>query len=216
MSRFQYSTRPKQSISSLITPRARLFADGTATRAAVAVGMYARALGKDSTVGRPPALRHVHLLNAVPAESIGSDGVGDGLAVEQEGLLVEVGDVIAGEMVVDIVGNTDLAAEEDRLLRGLDLLSAGEETARGDAVLDKGGVVGAAAELGGDGGGTVGAEEVLKLLLDGTGAGGSSQVEGVAITIIDTVDVVGARNLYKGVLAKSSSTACLCHGMLGS
>lgn len=161
----------------------------------MAVRVHARALGEDGAVGRPPPLGQVDVLDAVPAEGVGGDGVGDGLGVEQVGVVVEVGDVVAGLVVVDVVGDTRLAAEEDGLLGRLDLLGAGEETARGDAVLDEGGVVGAAGELGRDGGLAGGAEEVLELLLDGLGAGGAGEVEGAAITVVDAVDVVGAGNL---------------------
>jgi sugar/nucleoside kinase (ribokinase family) len=101
-------------------------------------------------------------------------------------------------VVVDIVGDANLATEQNSLLGGLELLSTSEETARGNTVLDEGGVVGATAELGGDGVGVVGAEEILKLLLDSTRAGGSSEVESTAITVVDSVDVVGAGNLFIG------------------
>ena len=161
----------------------------------MAVTVDARALGEDGAVSRPSALGHVDLLDRVPADGVLGDRVGDGLGVEQVRLVVQVVDVVADQVVVDVVGDAGLAAEHDGLLGRLDLLGAREDTARGDAVLDEGGVVGAAAELGGDGVGVVGAVEVLKLLLDSTGARGTGQVESAAITVVDSVDVVGAGNL---------------------
>lgn len=179
-------------IINITTP---LLGVAAAARTAVAVVMRARPLSKDSTVSSPPPLGQINLLDRVPAKRIRCDRVRNRLGVEQIRLLVQVVDVISGLVVVDIICHARLAAKEDSLLRRLDLLSAGEQTARRDAVLDEAGVVGATAEFGRDRPLTGGAEKVFKLLLDSTGAGGASEVEGTAIAVVDTIDVVGAGDL---------------------
>lgn len=146
-------------------------------------------------VGVPSPGSLVDLGQGLEALGVLGDRVGDALGVEQVGLLVEVLDVVAGKMVVDVVGNTGLAAKELGLMLGLELLGTGEETSRGDAVLDESGVVGSAAELSGDRGLAVGLEELLKVLLEDIGASRASEVEGVSITVVDAIDVVGAGNL---------------------
>jgi hypothetical protein len=168
---------------------------GVAARAgavAVAAAAAADVLGALSI---PAALVEVDLGEALPAESISGNGVGNRLGVEQEGVEGEVVDRVAGLVVVLVVSDAGLATEERGLLLSLEDLSAREETTRGDAVLDESGVVGAARELGRDGGGVLGLEEVLEVLLDQVRADRAGQVEGIAIAVVDAVDVVGAGNL---------------------
>ena len=112
----------------------------------------------------------------------------------------EVVDGVADLVVVNIISNARLAAEPLNLLLGLELLGAREEAARGDAVLDEAGVVGAAAELGGDELGVDAAEVVLEVGLDDVGAGRAGDVESVAVTVIDAKLVVGAGDLQERVL----------------
>lgn len=131
----------------------------------------------------------------LPGLGVASNRVGNGLGVDEESLLVEVVDVVANLVVVDIVSDTSLTTELLGLLLGLELLGASEETAGGNTVLDECGVVGAAAELGGDVAETLGLEEALKVLLDSVGTSRAGEVEGASITVVDTVDIVGAGNL---------------------
>lgn len=136
-----------------------------------------------------------NLGEALPGLGISSNRVSDGLGVDEEGLLVEVVDIVANLVVVDIVSDTSLATELLGLLLGLELFGAGEETAGGNTVLDESGVVGAAAELGGNVAETLGLEEALKVLLDGVGSSRAGEVEGASITVVDTVNIVGTSNL---------------------
>lgn len=141
------------------------------------------------------ALPDVDGLDVVEAQGVLGDRVGDAEGVDVVGIVVEVVDVVTNLVVVDVVGDTGLAAEELGLLVGLETLGTGEETAGGDAVLDEGGVVGAAAELGGDVVDAVAVVELLEVLLNDVGAGGTGQVEGVAITVVDAEHVVGRGDL---------------------
>lgn len=159
------------------------------------VGVLAGPLEHLGLVGVPSSGSLVDLGQSLEALGVLGDRVGNALGVEEVGLPVEVGDVIASLMVVNIVGNTGLAAEELGLLLGLELLGTGEEAARGNTVLDEGSVIRSAAELRGDIGLAVGLEELLKVLLKDVGASRASEVEGVSITVVDTIDVVGAGNL---------------------
>jgi hypothetical protein len=146
--------------------------------------------------------------DALEALGVLGNRVGDGLGVDKESLLVEVVDGVAGLVVVDVVCDTSLATELLGLLCGLELLGTGEETTGGNTVLDEGSVVGAAAELRGNGCETLGLEEALEVLLDGVRAGGAGEVESITITVVDTVDVVRAGNLgYSLVLASSNIKA---------
>lgn len=142
-------------------------------------------------VASPPSLVQVDGGEALPAGGILGDRMGNGLGVDEEGLPVEVVNSVADLVIVDVVRDTSLTAEELLLGLGLGDLSTGEETAGGDAVLDEAGVVGAARELGGDRGGALGLVEVLKVLLDDVGSGGAGEVVGGSITIVDAEDVVG-------------------------
>ena len=144
----------------------------------------------------PAALHEVDGGQGLERASILGDAVGDGLGVEEEGIPGDVVDVVAGLVVVDVVRDAGSATNGGSLLLGLDALGTGEDTARGDAVLDEGGVVRAAAELGGNGGDLGLLEELLKVLLDHVGALGAGEVEGAAITVVDAVDVVGGGNLF--------------------
>lgn len=161
------------------------------------VGVSAGTLEDLSVVGVPSSGEVVYLGNTLEALRVLGNRVGNGLGVDEESLLVEVVDGVASLVVVDVVSNTSLTAKLLGLLLGLELLSAGEETTGGNTVLDESGVVRTAAELGGDRSETLGLEELLKVLLDGVGTSGAGQVESITITIIDTVDVVGAGNHVK-------------------
>lgn len=59
----------------------------------------------------------------------------------------EVVDVVADLVVVDVISNTGLAAEQLGLRFSLEDFRTGEETTGGNAVLDKCGIVRAATEL---------------------------------------------------------------------
>lgn len=171
-----------------------LLADTTAGTA-VGVSVLAGPLEHLGLVGVPSSGSLVDLGQSLEALGVLGDRVGNALGVEEVGLSVEVGDVITGLVVVDIVGNTGLATEELGLLLGLELLGTGEETTRGNTVLDEGGVIRSAAELRGDIGLAVGLVELLKVLLKDVRASRASEVESVAITVVDTVDVVRTGNL---------------------
>ena len=143
----------------------------------------------------PAPLRLVHSRKRVEAKRVLGNGVSDALRVEQIRVVSQVVDVVALLVVVDIVRDAHLATEELSLGLGLETLGTGEETAGGDAVLDESGVVGSAAELGGNVADAVVVVEVLEVLLDDVGAGGAGEVEGVAVAVVDAVDVVGAGDL---------------------
>jgi hypothetical protein len=159
------------------------------------MAMSARSLQNRSNLRIPSSSVVSNLGQALPGLGIASNRVSNGLGVDEESLLVEVVDIIANLVVVDVVSDTSLTAELLGLLLGLELLGAGEETAGGNAVLDEGGVVGAAAEFRGDVAKTLGLEEALKVLLDGVGSSGAGEVEGASVTVVDTVDIVRAGNL---------------------
>jgi hypothetical protein len=141
----------------------------------------------------------VHSRQTRKAECILGNRVSNGLCVEQKRVKGEVVDVVALLVVVDVEGDTGLATKQLGLLLCLGHLGACKETARRDAVLNKGGVVGAAAELGGDRRNALLLEKVLKVLLDDVGAGGARQVEGATVAVVDGVNVVGGGNLRQGL-----------------
>lgn len=161
------------------------------------VGVLAGPLEHLGLVGVPSPGSLVDLGQSLEALGVLCDRVGDALGVEEIGLPVEVGDVIASLMVVDVVGDTGLAAKELGLLLGLELLGTGEETTRGNTVLNESGIIRSAAELRGNIRLAVGLEELLKVLLKDVGASRASEVEGVAIAVVDTIDVVGTGNLVQ-------------------
>lgn len=138
----------------------------------------------------PPPQGSVTLGNALESQRVLGDRVRNGLRVGQEGLLVEVFDGVTSRVVVRVEGNARLAAEESSFLFRLEFLGAGEETAGGDAVLEEGGVVGAAAEDGGNVVELLAVEEVFEVLLDGVGPGRAREVEAAAVTVVDAQDVV--------------------------
>lgn len=107
----------------------------------------------------------------------------------------EVVDSVARLVVVDVVGDTRFAAEPLSLLLGLELLGAGEEPTCRYTILDEGGVVGAAVELGGDMLGADALEVVFEVGLENVGAGRPGQVEGVPVSIINTQYVVWTGDL---------------------
>ncbi|TKW49502.1 hypothetical protein CTA1_1339 [Colletotrichum tanaceti] len=145
-------------------------------------------------VGVPAALGERDGGDGLPAHGVEGDAVGDGLCVDEVGVVVEVVDVVAGLVVVDVVGDAGLAAKEGGLGLGLDALGAREEPAGRDAVLDEGGVVGAPVELGGHVAAAPRLEELLKVLLDDVGARGAREAEGAAVAVVDGQDGVRAGN----------------------
>jgi len=163
------------------------------SRMAMLVGT--RALGKPDAVTRGPPLEEVHRGHSCPAHGVFGNGVGNGLGVDKERIQGQVVNRVAGFVVVLVVGDTGYTTEESNLRFRLGDFGTREETTRGDAVFDKGSVVGAAAKLGRDGGQALASEELLKVLFDCIGASGTREVEGVAVTIVDTENVVGAGNL---------------------
>lgn len=153
-------------------------------------------------IGIPPALLVIDGRQAIEAKRILGHRVGNGLRVEQEGVHGQVVDGVADLVVVDVVGDADLAAEQRGLLLRLGHLGAREEAARRDAVLDEGRVVGAAREFRGDRRAALGLVEVFKVLLDDVRAGGAGQVEGVAVAVVDAEDVVGAGDLWNELVLR--------------
>lgn len=150
-----------------------------------------------SSLGQPPRRRGRRRVGkylggqAVEAEAIRGDGVRNGLGAHLERGQVEVGDVVAGAVVINVVRNAGLAAEE--LLLGFRLkdFSACEKPARGDARVQKGPVVGAAVEIGGH-------ERLVRLVFEVifkqsfgfTGAWRARNVEGRSVAVVDTVYVI--------------------------
>lgn len=104
---------------------------------------------------------------------------------------------VANLVVVDVVRDARLTTEQLNLLLGLEDLGASEEAAGGNAVLNEGSIVGAAAELGGDVAPALGLVKLLKVGLNDVGAGGAGDVEGGAVAVVDAELVVGAGNLLK-------------------
>lgn len=96
---------------------------------------------------------------AIEAEPIRGDGVRNGLGAHVKRDQVEIGYVVAGAVVIDVVRNASLAAEELLLSIRLENFSAREEPARGNACVQKGAVVGAAVEIGGH-------ERLLRLVFE--------------------------------------------------
>lgn len=128
----------------------------------------------------------------VETEPVRGDGMRDGLGAHPEHGQVEVGHVVTGAVVVDVVRNACLPAEESLLGIRLDHLSAREEPARGDPRVQKGPVVGSAVEvrrherlLG------LVFEVIFKQAFGLGGAGGARDVEGRSVPVVDTVDVIG-------------------------
>lgn len=99
-------------------------------------------------------------------------------------------------MVIDVVGDAGFAAKEGSFFLGLEDLGACEEAARGNAVLDEGCVVGAAAEFGRNVGDIPALVELLKVFLEDIGSIGADEVESRSVAVVDSVDVVGAGNLF--------------------
>ena len=74
----------------------------------------------------------------------------NGLGALEESAQIQITDIVARAVVIDVVGDVGLSAEQGLFLGGLDALCAREETAGGDAGVGEGGVVGAAVEFFGD------------------------------------------------------------------
>lgn len=110
-------------------------------------------------------------------------------AVDQERLGVQIREVVPGPMVVGVVRDARLAAEQGRLFLGLDPLGAREEPAGGDAVPDEGGVVGAAVEGGRD----VGEAAVRVLPLPRLLQGGGLVTIRVKVRLEQALDLHGPR-----------------------
>lgn len=128
---------------------------------------------------------------AVKADGVLGDRISNGPGVDQESLGIEVGKVVANQVVVPVVGDAGLTTIEDRLLGCLEHLSTSEETAGWDTDVEERTIVGAAAELGALEGDVVAPEVVLESLLGLCGTGGTGQVEARSVAVIDAVEVVG-------------------------
>jgi hypothetical protein len=122
---------------------------------------------------------------AVKANSILSNSCSNSLGVPLESVQSKVGDVVPSLVIVDVVSNTNLAAEEFKLFLSLDNLSTSEETAQ------ETGVVAAAAEVRRNGVEAVGGEEVLEEDFRFGAAGGAGLVVGASVAVVDSEDVVG-------------------------
>jgi hypothetical protein len=128
---------------------------------------------------------------ALKASSVLGNGSSDGLGVPLESVPGKVGDVIACLVVVNVKGNTGLAAEELSLFSSLDDLSTSEKTTRGDAKVEETSVVATPGEVSGDRVETVGREELLEEDLSLATASGTGLVESTSVTVVDAENVVG-------------------------
>ena len=133
----------------------------------------------------------VNRSKTIKANSVLSNSGSNSLGVPLESIQRQVGDVVASLVVVDVVSNTNLAAEEFELLLSLDDFSTSEETARSDSAVQETGVVAAAAEVRGDGVEAVGREEVLEEDFRLSATGGAGLVVSASVAIVDSEDVVG-------------------------
>ena len=114
------------------------------------------------------------------------------LVILNKRLQVQIGHIIARLVVIAVIRHARLAAKQRLLFRRLNALGAREEPARGDAHVQEGSVIGAAAEFIGHifEPGVVG-EIILEELLRLRGAGGAREAEGGAVAVVDAVFVVG-------------------------
>jgi len=94
-------------------------------------------------------------------------------------------------VVVDVVGNTDLATEELELLLRLDDLGSGKETTGRDAAVKETGVIAAAAEVSGHRVEAVSSEEVLEEDFRLCATGWAGLIVGASVAVVDSEDVVG-------------------------
>ena len=69
---------------------------------------------------------------------VGGHRVRGALGIHEPCVVVEVVDIVADFVVVDIESDTRLSAPEARFTFGLDLLGTGKETSGGDANIDEG------------------------------------------------------------------------------
>ena len=129
--------------------------------------------------------------DGVERDGVGGNGKGGSVGVDAESIEGQVGHVIANTVVVDIVSDTSLTAKELGILLALDFFGTGEETTTGDADVEEGTVVRATAEFSGGAGQTITLIVLLEEGFDLGGSGGSSEVEGRAVTVVDHVGVVG-------------------------
>ena len=125
------------------------------------------------------------------APGVGGDAIGGTTGVAVEGVEGEVLHVVTHTMIVLVVRFANDASEELGLLLSLDLLGTGKDASGGDAVEDKGLVVGATVEFGGNVADALFVKELLEEMLDLTGASRAGHVEGTAVTVVDQVGVVG-------------------------
>lgn len=151
---------------------------------------------------------------ALEASSVLRNGGSDGLGVPLKSVPCEVGDIVARAMVVHVVRNTSLAAEELSLFLGLDDLSAGEETTRCNTKVEETSIITAAAEISRDGVETIGSEEVLEEHLSLAAAGGTGLVEGASIAVVDAQDVV-RRGDHVEVEVQADLGGLFCGEVLG-
>lgn len=128
--------------------------------------------------------------DALKRDGVLGNRVGDALRVEEVSIMSKVVDVIALLVVASVEGLASLTAEELGLLRGLENFGTGEESSRGDAVLEECGIVGAESEERGDVGKAACLVELLEILLDLVGTSCTREVECAAITVVDTEDIV--------------------------
>lgn len=167
---------------------------GAATAGSVVgvTGQLSSTLEVLSRVCSPPALLQLNSRKGFPAHGVFSDTVSDGLGVDKVSIVVQVGNVVADQVIIDVVGNTNLATKQRGLSLRLKALCSSKQSTRRDAVLDEAGVVGAAVKLSGYMAQTLGLKELLEVLLNDIGAGGASEVEGTAVAIVDGELGVGA------------------------
>ena len=133
----------------------------------------------------------VNRSKTIKANSVLSNSGSNSLGVPLESIQRQVGDVVASLVVVDVVSNTNLAAEEFELLLSLDDFSTSEETARSDSTIEETGVIAAATEVRGDRVEAVGREEVLEEDFRLSATGGTGLVVSASVAVVDSEDVVG-------------------------
>lgn len=158
-------------------------------------------LARSSSLGQPPRWcggrgvgKHFGG-QAIKAEPIRGHGMRDGLGAHLERCQIEVGYVIPCAVVVDVVRNAGLAAEEFLLGFRLEDLGAREKPARRNSRVQKRPVVGAAVKIGGHER-FVGLvfEVIFKQPFSLAGAWRAGNVEGRSIPVIDAINIIRRRN----------------------
>lgn len=107
----------------------------------------------------------------------------------------QVVDVVADLVVVDIISDASLATEQLGLLFSLENFRTSEKTTGGNTVLDECGIVRATTKLRGDKGDTLLLVKLLKVRLNNIRASRTGKVKRIAVSIVDTIDIVRASNL---------------------